>query len=349
MKRLFLLILIAFFCALNIKVNAQPTLTSANSSYVIGETFILANHNIGWLFILQPQIGANQIWNFSTSTNLKTDTIKVLSRAQAPFSTSLPPANMVVYSSNPNFNDYANYRYLEVNSSKIIERSKLHLITNNLIPYIESPEVIRFPFDINSSYSDTATSTYIGANNATCTYKEIYTVEAVGYGQLITPSSTYNQALQIRTKREALSDNCRPQMYKGFSNDIYYTWHVPGIHAPVFQIAEHTVSLGSYNSGYFLQSIQLGRREEISAEVNLQAFPNPATSEVTIQYALKSASRVQLVITDALGKEVMKINQDKQPSGNNTQKLDVSKLPKGVYFVQLKPEEGATVKRLLIQ
>ena len=350
MKGVFLLILLTFFVLFNSGIlKAQPTLTSANIGYTIGDVFIIGANNAGFNFFIQPQIGANQVWNFSSSLAPGFDTIRVLSRTQAPVVSGIPAANLVIYSNNDNHNNGADYRYLETNHTKTTEQRKV--INGNPYPrfYVKSPEVFRFPMSYNVSYSDTAVSTYSNANNVTCTYKEIYTIEAVGYGQLISPVATYNQALQVRTTRESLSDNCRPQMHKGFYSDVYYTWYVPGIHMPVFQIAEHTASLGYYYSGYYLQVSQLGNKEDLPAQLSFKIFPNPATSEVTIQYALKSASNVSLTVFDALGREVIQKVQEKQPAGNISENLDISKLSKGVYLLRLEMQEGVVVKQLLIQ
>src|SRR5687768_9089856 len=140
MKVLFLRILLPFFVLVNSGIlKAQPTLTATNIGYTIGDVFIIGANSAGFNFFIQPQIGANQVWNFSSSLTPGFDTIRVLSRTQAPFASGIPAANLVIYSNNYNHNNGTHYRYLETNNTKTTEQRKI--INGNPYPrfYVKSP------------------------------------------------------------------------------------------------------------------------------------------------------------------------------------------------------------------
>jgi hypothetical protein len=64
--------------------------------------------------------------------------------------------------------------------------------------------------------------------------------------------------------------------------------------------------------------------------------PNPATSSIKVQVGSKVAGTNQLTLIDMLGR-VQRIKSIKQLSAKSFE-LDVSNLPKGVYFIKVKTE-----------
>ncbi len=66
-------------------------------------------------------------------------------------------------------------------------------------------------------------------------------------------------------------------------------------------------------------------------------FPNPFTNELTVSYFLEEESKVNLLIYDIAGYQVVSsIKQEKQKAGNYVIKLNTSELPTGIYMYQLK-------------
>lgn len=66
-------------------------------------------------------------------------------------------------------------------------------------------------------------------------------------------------------------------------------------------------------------------------------YPNPASTLLTIE---TNTQNPELKITDAVGNELISTTQIQ---------IDVSNLQNGVYFVQLKTNDGCTVKKIVIQ
>lgn len=70
-------------------------------------------------------------------------------------------------------------------------------------------------------------------------------------------------------------------------------------------------------------------------EIDFKMYPNPGNSQLIITHDLSNKQRLSLEIIDLQGKkQLVKV------VSVNEVKLDVSDLPQGIYFVQLKSEEG---------
>lgn len=77
--------------------------------------------------------------------------------------------------------------------------------------------------------------------------------------------------------------------------------------------------------------------------VPFKMFPNPAESKIKIAFN-KPFAKAHIVITDALGKNVM----EKEITPSNSE-VNISRLVNGVYFVQLETIEGITTQKLIVR
>jgi Secretion system C-terminal sorting domain len=84
------------------------------------------------------------------------------------------------------------------------------------------------------------------------------------------------------------------------------------------------------------------------AENNLILYPNPAVNEVTIGYSINSLQNVNFGIYDLRGRLIKKIEKGKkQPGKYILEKIDISKLANGIYFVQMQTDKESIVKKLV--
>jgi hypothetical protein len=93
--------------------------------------------------------------------------------------------------------------------------------------------------------------------------------------------------------------------------------------------------------------------EEIALEVIFEnagfgLFPNPATEQVVVQVPMESDGKVSVTILDPSGKAAL-TQQQMLTKGENQFSFDVSKLPNGVYFVQVRNGEIAKTRKLVVQ
>lgn len=80
-----------------------------------------------------------------------------------------------------------------------------------------------------------------------------------------------------------------------------------------------------------------------------QVYPNPASNFLTLTYQLEHAEKVKIIISSADGKTVKQLLLESQPSGINTQLLNLTNFAKGVYYARLITPSGYGLKKIIIQ
>ena len=78
----------------------------------------------------------------------------------------------------------------------------------------------------------------------------------------------------------------------------------------------------------------IGNINAVATDVN--ASPNPASDFIEVSYNLTNPYEVSLTLYDINGKNVLAPVSDKQNTGYNSLKLNVSELNSGIYFYELK-------------
>jgi|GEM_PF-1156316 len=79
------------------------------------------------------------------------------------------------------------------------------------------------------------------------------------------------------------------------------------------------------------------------------AFPNPASSEVTLRYQLDEASDVTIELYTADGRLIRKMDQGRQVNGEHQQRLDVSALPAGAYVYSIVTSQSRLLSRFVVE
>ena len=91
--------------------------------------------------------------------------------------------------------------------------------------------------------------------------------------------------------------------------------------------------------------IEYGDAKDIFLEQNK---PNPFSSKTTISYTLKKQAWITLKVYDIIGREVMKLVDEKTDAGKHTLELDASNWLPGIYFYKAKIGKQTVTKRMLI-
>ncbi|MBX7240115.1 MAG: DUF4114 domain-containing protein [Bacteroidia bacterium] len=99
-----------------------------------------------------------------------------------------------------------------------------------------------------------------------------------------------------------------------------------------------------------IQNLAFVSKESINEELtvdNIQPFPNPAKENVTLKFIANESEDATVNIFDKTGKLVLqKVISIKQ--GENAQNITVSEIESGVYFLQLRRNNGVSQCKLLI-
>ena len=66
-------------------------------------------------------------------------------------------------------------------------------------------------------------------------------------------------------------------------------------------------------------------------------YPNPASDAVTLKFDSNEGLNAQIVVSDLMGRSIVSKNVEIL-RGVNEQNLNISNLPNGIYFVQLRSQ-----------
>jgi serine protease len=80
----------------------------------------------------------------------------------------------------------------------------------------------------------------------------------------------------------------------------------------------------------------------------LQLFPNPSYGQTEIRYTIPATSKVQLTMLDATGRLVRSIAEGEKQPGEYTERIDVSDLPEGMYFLQLISDGKVSTRKMMV-
>ncbi len=190
--------------------------------------------------------------------------------------------------------------------------------------------------------------------------KEGYRItEADGYGSITTPQGMYN-CLRVITTQYSM-DTIKGTItmpvtgilipFKfGFPNyQRSYQWLTTAEHIPVFEVS------GTYNNNTFVANQAKYRQTIVSfvgiiekerKNLNVSVFPNPSSSILNVKLPA-STGQVTATISNVEGQVVKSL--DITSTNAQSQLIDVSFLPAGIYFVDLNNEKGSQKLKILIQ
>jgi hypothetical protein len=80
----------------------------------------------------------------------------------------------------------------------------------------------------------------------------------------------------------------------------------------------------------------------------LEMTPNPFSGTTAVRYRLHSRADVVLIVSDALGHEVARIDRGVESAGEHIHQLDAGELPSGIYYLTVKSGATTRVGRLVL-
>ena len=334
-------IILVFF---SINISAQITVTDTDVLN-IGDIFYEATDTVS--VVINPgNSGANQTWDFSTLQSNIIDEIIVLNPNNTPHGVAHPDADVSVFMD-------SSFIYI----SK--DNNELSLIGVDsvavYIPFIPLP--LTYGLQYSKSYivfdsliaiPPSLCQLYLGVPCDSIYLMQkadvIWDVDA--FGDVVLPSGTY---ASLRLKRlELASDSAYYHLngvwYADISNSsvadtsLEYTWWTnnSSMH---FRIVEMDYTNNYIDEVVFIAQNQTNSVMDFSS--NILVYPNPSFSEIMVEYQNNELTYLDLV--DATGKVILKKEFTQSTS------LDVSRIPKGIYFLNLKTVEGKLTKQIIIE
>jgi hypothetical protein len=105
---------------------------------------------------------------------------------------------------------------------------------------------------------------------------------------------------------------------------------------------------GTLSNPVVLSALSTGINEQNRNSLKFNTYPNPFTGKTQITYSLPSDSHVVLTITDSFGKQVKRIVDVMQHSGQYDYTFEAENLASGIYFCTLKTNNFVETKKLIL-
>lgn len=101
------------------------------------------------------------------------------------------------------------------------------------------------------------------------------------------------------------------------------------------------------------QTTSINTKESLSRVIDVQVYPNPFNSEMTIKYSLNSRSFVEMEIYNINGQKIKTLLKEEKAIGNHEIKWDGttnsgSGSNSGIYFCKIKADNRQRIQRLLL-
>ncbi len=147
-----------------------------------------------------------------------------------------------------------------------------------------------------------------------------------------------------------------------YSTQIFVTQHVSGYSSTydvVFDANKDLYSQSFYSwtvekwhNAHTLPTIILGVREvsnSVPEQYSLaQNYPNPFNPTTTIQFSLKTGSRVELTVMNVLGQPVKTLVNEEVAAGTHEVTFDASTMASGIYFYTLRTGNFTETKKMIL-
>lgn len=326
------------FLIVGILSYAQPSITRAGVDRV-NSTISLKSGDVSGTSITAGSSGANITWDFSayTGVNPITYTTKVCPGEANCF--RFPGANRIAAMANIDTNDFSSMTDTEATMLGSYSGPALGDVTVTYVnPLIEYKFPITYLQQFDDTYEFNSVSASIGNTNETGQVS----VTVDGYGTVITPRGTYPNVLRIKRMRTATQTiaSVPVPLTATYTNESYQ-W-VSQTDGMVFSFAINTsVFSGNTNvskSVSYLDTAVLSTVDLDSKKGEISIYPNPSTDFIMIS----SKEDVKKVTISSLeGKIVL--------AAENSGKIDVSKLSKGVYILRGELKNGTVVSKKIIK
>jgi hypothetical protein len=304
--------------------HAQFIFNAANSNPIAGDNY--TEYNADTTGINPGAAGANQIWDFH-SLNINTSSSIVHS-----FVAPLPACYLPPYST-ATIEDSITHEYY------LTDSAFMSFLGHGASGIIYTGDTILFyPFSygsnhqINCSVSSHCGGPLAGTETTTITYD--------GYGTLILPGITYSNVARIS---ESIHYHFAYGQSKYSDGDAYiYKWYENNIKFPILTISAPGVSLAGYyrTKTVLVQNYAGVGINDLSNDNVLSLYPNPTNGKISICTNTRGG---EISIYNGFGEKIfLQTNQTEKSE------IDLSNQPNGLYFLQLKTEQGITSRKIVI-
>jgi hypothetical protein len=303
--------------------NAQVTLTAAGVNPVLGETVNMNNGN----YTSPGSAGTSQTWDLTgIGAGTPAGAATIVNASATANAASFPGATIALDNTTSGSAQY--YK----TTSTAWQNYGVY-VPGTALPNSNPEDLLHFPFSHGNSFTDSWAGQFV-SGGYTFYRTGSTTVTADGYGTLTTPNGTYSNVMRVH-----FVQTYQDSAYVGvpyvitYVNDEYM-WYKEGIHSQVAVVYTLTSSAGGpYTGGSYITGT-VGV-EESSLLSSFDVYPNPASEILNLNLSVETQAKLDVVIYNSLGQQVMNVTEGNAVTGANLFSVDVATLNEGVYFVQV--------------
>lgn len=346
-------------------VTAQITIDNAVFP-VVGDTlhFAFGNQPGAINQIFTPP-GGPQAWDLSNLQPTQTWNQIMRNPATGSAQASFPGASTLYHPSNS-----ASQVYLQVTGSQVLDMGyfgldELGLGLNLLFDKIPNLEEAWAPvnfFDIRQSTANVLTAfdapiapplllnlvPTADSFRIRVTYQRVSTVDA--FGTMAIPGGTFDVLRKKRTEYKSMAVDVKVaplgwidistiggQQILPLGTDTITTFHF------LNNVSKEAIAVCTLNTAqnavtgvqYKVVSPAVGTDDVVPEEAYFSLYPNPAQHSVTLRWALPEAADVRIVVSDATGRQVHTLLDERVAAGPQLTLHTLPQMQSGLYFVQI--------------
>lgn len=140
------------------------------------------------------------------------------------------------------------------------------------------------------------------------------------------------------------------------STDIWYTlpsagvysWMVTPVNARDFCILD-SAHVKSDTVSFTVYNWQVGIEEQNSEVLASKVYPNPTNANAILEIAAKDLGQAHVSMSNALGQRVLNRLSISLHPGTNTEIIDVSNIPSGLYIIEIETANERITHKLMVQ
>lgn len=332
MKKIYSLILTLLLSAIVVK--AQPTLTAANFNMVLGDH--LTAHVFTFSSLNPGNAGANQTWNFATTSSTQTNTLDVVLPGSTPAGSQFPNADLAVGFS-------GNYEYIIANNN-LYARNGVYSNGNIGVFYTNDETYVTYPFTYGSTSTDNFSANFYSGVQWYRT--GTMNVNADGYGTIILPYGSISNVLRL-AYTETWSDVSSLGTFNGQTTG--YMWVKPGTHGSIYSMAETTYQGNTSRSGSYLDATSVGVNDIELNDIGISTYPNPCSDVLNVNFIMPKNESATYVVTNTVGQELYNSGEVETAAGSAGTSINVAGWSDGIYFLSIHVGESQVTKKFVVK
>ncbi|MCD6112422.1 MAG: T9SS type A sorting domain-containing protein [Bacteroidales bacterium] len=244
-----------------------------------------------------------------------------------------------------------NYIFYKENDSYFSEVGMGGTLNGIPIPIVFTQPDILYHFPLTYNNTDSVTSSFSIDIPSLGYYENVKThIDTVdGWGTLITPFGTF-QTIRIKSHIHIHDSTYVDSIGMGIPTDIYqteYKWLGKNYGEPLLQITKTGVLPPTV---IFIDSVYtIGINENYNNLSSFNIYPNPCDKNLNIKYNLNKPADVKISLFSISGKKIFSTSKKHKNKGINKEKINLSNIKPGNYFLRLTMMDHAYTKKIIIK